>query len=99
MSLLGSLFPQALAAVDMTAFANVLDPILSNIVWPILELLFGIAIVVFVWGVLQMVIHGDDQDARDKGKKTIVYGTIGLFIMVSAWGIIYIVANTVKGFK
>jgi hypothetical protein len=88
--------PQAHAAVDMSAFAHVVDPIISNVVYPLIELMFGIALLVFVWGVLQLVIHGDDETARGKGKSTILYGSIGMFIMVSAWGIIYLVSNTVK---
>lgn len=89
--------PQAHAAVDMTAFANVVDPIISNIVYPLLELLFGVAILVFVWGVLQIVIHGDDEDARTKGKLTMIWGTVGFVIMLSAWGIINLVSHTIKG--
>ncbi|MFA6553946.1 MAG: hypothetical protein WCS89_00350 [Candidatus Paceibacterota bacterium] len=85
------------AAVDMTAFGNVINPIIVNIVYPIIGLLFGIAIVMFVYGVLQLVLHGADPSAREKGQSTIMYGTIGMFIMVSAWGIIYLVSNTIKG--
>lgn len=89
--------PYAHAAVDMTAFGDVLNPIISNIVYPLIELLFGVAIIVFVWGGLQLVIHGADETARDKGKATMKWGTLGLFIMVSAWGIIYLISNTIKG--
>ncbi|MFA6601662.1 MAG: hypothetical protein WCT02_02265 [Candidatus Paceibacterota bacterium] len=85
------------AAVDLTAFGSVLDPIIVNIVYPAVALLFGVAILYFVWGVLQLVFHGDDSDARKKGQMTILYGSIGIFIMVSAWGIIYLISNTVKG--
>ncbi len=87
----------AYAAVDMTAFGNVIDPIISNIVYPIIELMFGLAVLIFAWGVLQFVIHGDDEGARDTGKATMLWGTAGLFIMVSAWGIIYLISNTIKG--
>jgi len=95
MSLL-DLIPQAHAAVDMTAFAKVVDPIISNIVYPLLALLFGVAMLVFVWGVLQIVLHSDNEDARTKGKMTMTWGTVGIVIMVSAWGIIYLVSNTIK---
>jgi len=83
----------------MTAFGNAVNPIISNIVYPIIGLMFGVAVLVFVWGVLQMIIHGEDEDARKTGKMTMTYGTLGIFIMVSAWGIIYLVSNTVIGFK
>ena len=84
------------AAVDTTAFGNLLNPIINVIVYPVIQLLFGAAVVVFVYGVLQFVIHSDDADARKKGKLTSTWGAVGIFIMVSAWGIIYLVSNTVK---
>lgn len=90
--------PFAEAAVDMTAFGNIVNPIVNNIVYPIIGLMFGVATLYFVYGILQIVLHGDDQAARDTGKSTMIYGTIGMFIMVSAWGIIYLVSNTIKGF-
>lgn len=84
------------AAVDTTAFGNVVNPIISNIVYPAIQLLFGLAVVYFVYGVLQFVFGGADETARAKGKSTILWGSVGIFIMVSAWGIIYLVSNTVK---
>ena len=90
------IIPTAHAAVDMTAFGNVVKPIISGIVYPVVELLFGIAVVVFVYGVLKMVIRGDDEEARSSGKNSILWGTVGMFIMVSAWGIIYLISNTMK---
>ncbi len=93
---LGHIIPVAQAAVDTTAFAHVVDPIIVHVVYPILELLFGLAILFFVWGVLQLVFGGDDAEKRGRGKLTMIWGTIGMAIMVSAWGIIYMVSNTVK---
>jgi len=84
------------AAVDTTAFGNLVNPIISNIVYPAVQLLLGVAVVYFVYGVLQFVFGGDDATAREKGKSTILWGSVGIFIMVSAWGIIYLVSNTVK---
>ncbi len=58
--------------------------------------MFAIAIVVFAYGVFQVVWGG--EESREKGKKSMLFGVIGMFIMMSAWGIIYLVANTVKSF-
>ena len=88
--------PIAFAKVDATVFVNVLNPIISNIVNPVVELMFAVAIVVFVYGVFQVVWGG--EEARQKGKASMWGGIIGMFIMMSAWGIIYLVSNTVKSF-
>ncbi len=86
--------PTAQAAVDAQAFGNVLNPIIDHVVNPVVMLMFAIALVAFVYGVLQLV-WGDDSK-RDDAKRAIWMGVIGMFIMVSAWGIIHLVANTVN---
>jgi len=80
-----------------TAIGNTLNPIITNIVDPLLALLFAVAIVVFVYGVLQMVFHRTDAEAHEKGRWSILGGVVGMFIMVSAWALINLVANTVRG--
>ncbi|MEN9912982.1 MAG: hypothetical protein RLY66_390 [Candidatus Parcubacteria bacterium] len=83
----------AYAKVDANAFGNVLNPIISNIIQPVVGLMFAIAIVVFTYGVFQ-VVWGKDE-SREAGKKSMIGGIIGMFIMTSAWGIIYVISNTV----
>ncbi|MDQ2933337.1 MAG: hypothetical protein M3Q80_03060 [bacterium] len=83
----------AQAKVDAEVFGKVLDPIITHIVTPVVMLIFSVAIVVFVYGVLQVVWGG--EEAREKGKKSMMGGIIGMFIMLSAWGIIWLVANTI----
>ena len=90
------LFQKVYGKVDGTAIGVILNPIIENIVYPVVAFVFGLAVIYFVYGVLQLVFHGNDADARKKGQSTIIYGTLGMFIMVSAWGIIYLISNTVK---
>ena len=87
--------PIAKAAVDTTAFGNLINPIIKNIVYPVIGLLFGLAVLLFVYGVFQMIFWGEDAKARENGKATIIWGTVGMAIMVSAWGLIYFISNTV----
>ncbi|MBU6426987.1 hypothetical protein KGQ27_01980 [Patescibacteria group bacterium] len=94
--LLSYFVPRANAAVDAAAFGKVLDPVITNIVNPIIELLFAVGIFVFAFGIVEMIAHGDDSTAREKGRWHMLYGAIGMFIMLSAWGIIHLIANTVK---
>ena len=93
-----SLVPYVQAQVDATAFGNVVNPIITNIVDPVIELMAAVGILVFVFGVVEMIINANDPDARGKGQRHMIYGFIGMVIMLSAWGIIYIISNTVKGF-
>jgi len=94
-----SWFPAAsvqASTIDATAFGNAVNPILKNIVDPAIELMFALAIVVFAYGVLQIIWGSDDN--RQKAKVSMLSGIVGMFIMIAAWGIVYLVSNTVKQF-
>jgi hypothetical protein len=58
--------------------------------------MFAVAVVVFVYGVFQVIWGEPGGEAHDRGKKSMWGGLIGMFIMLSAWGIINLVANTVN---
>ena len=90
-----SLVKTANAAVSTAAFGAVIDPIISNVVTPLIFLAMAVALVVFVYGIARMIISAGDEDARKKGKVSMVSGLIGLFIMLSAWGIIAVISNTI----
>lgn len=64
------------------------------IVNPLIILLIGVALVVFFWGIFQFVANSSSDEAREKGKKNMLWGIIGMFIMVSVFGIINIILGT-----
>jgi len=78
----------------MDAFAKVIDPIIANILDPLIMLMFAVAVVVFVWGIVEMLMHADDPTSREKGRNHMLGGIVGIVIMVSAWGIVYFISNT-----
>ena len=56
-------------------------------------ILFVLATVVFLWGVIQYVIAGGDEDKIKTAKDYIVWGLVGLFVMLTMWGIVYAVTG------
>jgi hypothetical protein len=66
------------------------------IINPILALAFAVALLVFIWGIVQF-IWGLSNEAGDKeeGKQHMLWGIIGMFIMVAAWAILGLIGNTV----
>ncbi len=92
-----SLVPQVQAQVDATAFGNVVNPVITNIVDPVIELMALVGILVFIWGVVQMIMNGDDPEARVTGRNHMLWGIVGVVIMLSAWAIVFLVSNTIKG--
>ena len=71
-------------------FANVKNQIIT----PIIYLLFALAIVYFVWGVMVFIQNAEAPDKRKEGYDHMIWGIIGIFIMVSAIGIINIITAT-----
>ncbi len=62
---------------------------------PVSLLLFGIAFVIFVWGLVEFIRDSEGDDGRKKGKANIIWGIIGMVIMVSVFGIIRIIQGTI----
>ncbi|MES2023207.1 MAG: pilin [Patescibacteria group bacterium] len=60
----------------------------------IIPLLFLFASIVFMWGVIQYVIGGQEEAKKDKGKQFMFWGIIALFVAVSVWGLVGILTGT-----
>ena len=50
--------------------------------------LIGLAVVLFFWGMVRYIGAGDDSSKIEAGRKLILWGLLGIFIMISMWGII-----------
>jgi len=72
-----------------------LEKINNVILNPLIVLLFAIALVVFLWGVFQFIRKADDEEAREEGRKSMMWGVIGMFIMFGVFGIIRILLNSI----
>jgi uncharacterized membrane protein YedE/YeeE len=76
-------------------FSGFVDQLLSY-VNGIIGLLISIGAVVFLWGLLSYVSAGDDTTKRNKGRDVIIWGIIGLAVMIGMWGLVNIVAGTIS---
>jgi uncharacterized membrane protein len=66
------------------------------IINPLITLLFAIALVIFIYGIIEFIRNRDtDSDKANEGKRHMMWGIIGLAIMVSAFGIMRIIAATI----
>lgn len=65
----------------------------NELLGALLPFLIAIGVVVFVWGVIQFVISSDEE-AKTKGRDRIIYGIIGLVVIVGLWGLVRLVTNT-----
>jgi hypothetical protein len=73
---------------------TILGPIIKYILQPLDLLLVTFAIVVFIWGVAQLILSPEDSEKRLEAQRHILWGVIGLFVMLGVFGIIRFVGNT-----
>lgn len=71
----------------------IIDKVIDQIINPLIPVLIGIAMIVFFWGVIQYVLNAESEEKRSTGRQHMLWGIIGLFIMVSVWGIIYLLQD------
>lgn len=83
-------------ASQSPATASIVTKIINVIIVPLIEGLFVLAGLIFIWGIFKKFIaHADDSTAREEGGNHILWGVIGMAIMISAYGIIRLIGNTV----
>ncbi|MEK7152941.1 MAG: hypothetical protein AAB834_03275 [Patescibacteria group bacterium] len=73
---------------------DTLKKINKEILNPIIALLFAVALVVFLWGLVEFVASAEGDQGRLRGKQHMLWGVVGMTIMVGARAIILIVTNT-----
>ncbi len=83
----------AYAAGPITA-SEMVGKIESVILFPLMTLMMAVALLFFLWGCYEYVLGADSEESQTEGKRHMLYGIIGLLIMISAYGILKIAANT-----
>lgn len=89
-SVLGT-FPVLAFASDQNAFGII--TILNTLLSWVIPVLITLAVVYFIWGVIQYTLSSDEE-AKKKARSKIIQGLIGLFVIVAFWGIIALITNT-----
>ena len=76
---------------NLNTFLNGVNQFILN---PLIVLLFFIALIVFLWGLFRFISNAASEEARETGKRNIMWGIIGMFIMIAVYGIIKIILGT-----
>jgi len=66
-----------------SSIVNMLVPIVSTLV-----------VLFFFWGLAQYVLAAGDEEKAKEGKGIMIWGAVALFVMVSIWGIIGFLQQT-----
>lgn len=85
-------FPLVALALTEDAFDVLVYLINSSIL-----ALIGIATLLFMYGVVRYVIAQGDEKKIAEGRQYMLWGIIGLTVMVAIWGFVNLVINTIFG--
>jgi hypothetical protein len=67
----------------------------GEIVTKLIPLVIAIGLLVFIWSVIKFIANSHDAEARSAGLRQMGWGIVGLFLIVSVWGIVSLLANIV----
>ena len=67
---------------------EVLQKVVSEILSPLYQLAAGLAFVYFLYGAFRFIIDLNDPTKKNVGKEHLLWGTVGLFIILSVGGIL-----------
>ena len=66
--------------------------LLNTVVVPVI---FALAFLAFVWGVLKYYLfNGDDEAKRAEGRAFVLWGLLGMVLLFSVWGFVNLLLST-----
>lgn len=84
--MIGLLLPKIVFAKDIKDLINAATGIIDSTLIP---LAFALCLLYFFWGIAKYIKEGAvSEEAAKEGKRIMVWGVVGLFIVSSIWGIV-----------
>ncbi len=89
--------PVLAAATPLIAYA--LDPVygvLSKVrswVVALIPIVTSIVVIVFLWGIVKYITAAGDMEKEKDARGHIIYGLIGISVMIGIWGIMNFIFN------
>ncbi len=78
----------------MGALSGFIARVVELIIQPLVYLLLVAGVAYFIWGVAMYIWSADKPEERKKGTQHIIWGILGIVIMVGVIGILRIVTST-----
>jgi fumarate reductase subunit D len=86
--------PASIFALPLAVFAQTFEGTMervSTFLNQIIPFLILVATILFLWGVVKYITAAGDEDKVTEGRNLIIYGIIGLAVMIGVWGFVNIV--------
>lgn len=91
------LFSPLIATAQPTTFVDFVD-LLIGIINTAIPVLFGVVFLYLTWKVFDSwVLNAGDESKREEGKQYALTAVVVLVLMISAWGIIIMIRDSLFG--
>ncbi len=88
------LVPALAGAQSIGGLMGLLD-MANQLINRLIPFVITLALLVFLWGVLRY-LFASDGEGRSEAKGYMIWGIIGLFVMVSVWGLVNILVRSLS---
>ena len=78
-----------------SAYQQFIQNVQREIISPLITLVGLAAFIFFVWGVVEFIRNADNEEARTKGQRHMLWGLIGMVVLFGANAIVALIAATV----
>jgi hypothetical protein len=62
--------------------------IFVDLIQTAIPIIASIALLVFIWGLIRFINSAGDAKSHEGGRQLMVWGSVGLFVLVTLWGIL-----------
>ncbi len=91
-SMEGGYIPNACSMRYIKTFKGLVSTIINCLLNPIVGLIVSLSILSFIWGIFKFIRSAGDD--KQEGRELMFWGVVGIFVMVSVWGLVNILRNT-----
>jgi|SRR3989344_2152457 len=91
------ILPLFALALPIFTYAQTFEDFLKDIkrwLGLLLPILMGVALLVFLWGLVIFIAKSADETARSEGRQRMIWGIIALFVAVSIWGLVNFISES-----
>ncbi|MES3032101.1 MAG: hypothetical protein V4699_02555 [Patescibacteria group bacterium] len=79
------------ASANLNQFIGNVDRMIIN---PLISLLFALALAYFLYGMFEFIANGANDEKKTIGKSHMLWGVVGLTIMMGVWAILGVILST-----
>lgn len=77
------------------SIVTLMDSINKVIINPLIYFIFALAISYFLYGLVKYLLSPDNEEIRTSSKSHMLWGVVGMFVMVAVFGIMNLLLTTV----